>query len=72
MVVIIGPTLASALLQAGPVDQIVLHVTPVLIGVDRPLYTSAGGSPIRLEKLTTSESDRSRTSFSGRRGISRR
>jgi dihydrofolate reductase len=50
MVVIIGPTLGSALLRAGLVDQVVIHMVPVLIGVGRPLYTPDGEPPVRLVK----------------------
>ena len=49
MVVVIGPTLGSALMRAGLVDQLVLHVMPVLLGAGRPLYAPADGPPLQLE-----------------------
>jgi dihydrofolate reductase len=54
MVVIIGPTLGSALLRAGLVDQLVLHMVPVLLGAGRPLYAPAEEPPVRLEMQATS------------------
>lgn len=55
MVVIIGPTLASALLREGLVDQVVIHVVPVLLGAGRPLFDPVGGPAAKLERVHVSE-----------------
>ncbi|KKB11503.1 hypothetical protein VE25_12420 [Devosia geojensis] len=56
MVVILGPTLGSALLRAGLVDQIVLHVTPVLIGAGIKIFADTGEPPVHLELIHLSQS----------------
>lgn len=56
MVVILGPTLGSALLRAGLVDQILLHVTPVLIGAGVKIFADTGKPPVHLERVHLSQS----------------
>jgi dihydrofolate reductase len=46
MVVILGPTLGSALLRAGLVDQIVLNVAPVMIGAGIKIFADTGEPPV--------------------------
>jgi dihydrofolate reductase len=48
MVVILGPTLGSALLRAGLVDQIFLQVAPVLIGAGVKIFADTGAPPVDL------------------------
>jgi dihydrofolate reductase len=56
MVVILGPTLGSALLRAGLVDQILLQVAPVLIGAGVPVFADTGQPPVQLELIHSSQS----------------
>ena len=56
MVVILGPTLASAMLRAGLVDQIFLQVAPVLIGAGVKIFADTGEPPVQLELIHSSQS----------------
>lgn len=56
MVVILGPTLGSALLRAGLVDQIFLQVAPVLIGAGVKIFADTGEPPVDLELVHSSQS----------------
>lgn len=55
MVVILGPTLGSALLRAGLVDQIVLQVAPVMIGAGVKIFADTGEPPVQLELIHVSQ-----------------
>ncbi|WEK03918.1 MAG: dihydrofolate reductase family protein [Candidatus Devosia phytovorans] len=59
MVVILGPTLGSALLRAGLVDQIVVQVAPVVIGAGVRLFADTGEPPVQLELIHSSQSGQS-------------
>lgn len=48
MVVILGPTLGSALLRAGLVDQVFLQVAPVMIGAGVKIFADTGEPPVQL------------------------
>jgi dihydrofolate reductase len=48
MVVILGPTLGSALLRAGLVDQVFLQVAPVMIGAGIKIFADTGEPPVDL------------------------
>jgi dihydrofolate reductase len=50
-----GATVIQQALQAGLVDQLWLHVAPVLLGAGTPLFAHLGG-PIRLEQTEVVES----------------
>ncbi len=48
MVVVLGPTLGSAMLRAGQVDQIFLQVAPVLVGAGVKIFADTGEPPVGL------------------------
>jgi riboflavin biosynthesis pyrimidine reductase len=56
MVVILGPTLGSALLRAGLVDQVLLQVAPVMIGAGVPIFADTGEPPVQLTLIHASQS----------------
>jgi riboflavin biosynthesis pyrimidine reductase len=54
---IFGANLAAQCLDAGLIDEIVVHVAPVLLGDGVRLYGVAGGrTPIELERTELDES----------------
>ena len=55
MVVILGPTLGSALLRAGLVDQIFLQVAPVVIGAGVKIFADTGEPPVHLTLVHSSQ-----------------
>jgi len=48
---VLGPGLARKMLDAGLVDEILVHVVPVLLGEGIRLFGHPGGTPIRLEPV---------------------
>ncbi|NUS17830.1 MAG: hypothetical protein HOY69_41620 [Streptomyces sp.] len=52
-VVILGANVARQCLAAGLLDEIIVHVVPVLVGGGVRLFESAGGAPIRLEPISS-------------------
>lgn len=56
MVVVLGPTLGSALLRAGLIDQIFLQVAPVIIGAGVKIFADTGEPPVQLELIHSSRS----------------
>jgi dihydrofolate reductase len=52
-VVILGANVARQCLEARLLDEIIVHVAPVLVGEGVRLFESAGGAPIRLEALSS-------------------
>lgn len=56
MVVILGPTLGSAMLRAGLVEQIFLQVAPVMIGAGVPIFADTGAPPVDLTLVHVSQS----------------
>ena len=46
---VLSPTIGKQLLELGLLDEIDLHVLPVLLGDGIRLYDSPGGSPVALE-----------------------
>ena len=55
MVVVLGPTLGSALLRAGLVDQVFLQVAPVLIGAGVKIFADTDEPPVKLELVHTEQ-----------------
>lgn len=51
MVVILGPTLGSAVLRAGLVDQVFLQVAPVMIGAGIKIFADTGAPPVDLKLI---------------------
>ena len=54
-VVILGANIARQCLEAGLLDEIIVHVAPVLVGEGVRLFDKAGGPPIRLEAISSHE-----------------
>ena len=48
-VALLGPGLAAKVLDAGLLDEILVHVAPVLLGDGKRLYEHPGTANIRLE-----------------------
>jgi dihydrofolate reductase len=52
-VVILGANVARQCLEAGLLDEIIVHIAPVLVGGGVRFFESAGGAPIRLEAISS-------------------
>jgi dihydrofolate reductase len=52
---ILGANVARQCLEAGLLDEIIVHVAPVLVGEGVRLFERAGGAPIRLEPISSHE-----------------
>lgn len=48
---VLSPTIGRQLLALGLIDEIDLHVVPVLLGDGIRLYNNPGGTPVRLRRL---------------------
>ena len=48
---VFSPTIGAQLLQLGLIDEIDLHIAPVLLGEGIRLYHSPGSEPIHLNRL---------------------
>ena len=48
---ILSATIARQLLERGLIDEIDLHIAPVLLGEGIRLFNNPGGTPVRLELL---------------------
>jgi dihydrofolate reductase len=55
-VVLFGANTAKQCLQAGLVDEIVIHLVPVLLGDGIHLYDAPGGPPVALRRTVVAES----------------
>ena len=55
-VVVLGATTARGCLEAGLLDEVLLHVAPVLLGDGVRMFDRAGGAPVRLEWMERSTS----------------
>jgi dihydrofolate reductase len=53
---ILGPTVARQCLDAGLLDEIVVHVVPILLGDGTRLLDRPGTQQTRLEKISVAES----------------
>jgi len=45
---VLSPTIGRQLLELGLIDEIDLHIAPILLGEGIRLYDNPGGAPIRL------------------------
>jgi dihydrofolate reductase len=54
-VVLLGANVARQALEAGLVDEILVHVTPVLLGDGVRLFDRPGGAPVRLRRTSVRE-----------------
>jgi dihydrofolate reductase len=52
---VFSPTIGRQLLQLGLIDEIDLHIVPILLGDGIRLYNSPGGDPIRLDRVGDGE-----------------
>jgi len=50
---VFSPTIGKQLLDRGLIDEIDLHLAPVLLGEGIRLYDAPGGRPVRLERIGT-------------------
>ena len=48
---VFSPTIGRQLLERGLIDEIDLHIAPILLGEGIRLYDNPGGAPVRLELL---------------------
>ena len=48
---VFSPTIGAQLLERGLIDEVDIHVVPILLGDGIRLYTNPGGTPIRLHRL---------------------
>ncbi|GAA4719733.1 dihydrofolate reductase family protein [Phytohabitans rumicis] len=48
---VFSPTIGAQLLERGLIDEIDLHIAPVLLGEGIRLYDSPGSTPIRLHRV---------------------
>src|SRR5437899_7111497 len=51
-VAILGPGAAKSVLDAGLLDEVLVHVAPVLLGDGVRLFEHLGGTQVRLEPLS--------------------
>ncbi len=52
---VFSPTIGRQLLELGLIDEIDLHIAPILLGDGIRLYDSRGGAPIRLDRIGDGE-----------------
>jgi riboflavin biosynthesis pyrimidine reductase len=48
---VFSPTIDRQLLELGLIDEIDLHIAPILLGEGIRLYDNPGSEPIRLHRL---------------------
>jgi dihydrofolate reductase len=54
-VVVFGPTVARQCLDAGLLDEVLVHLVPVLLGDGVRLFDRAGGEPVKLVRASVEE-----------------
>jgi dihydrofolate reductase len=52
-VVVLGANVARQILEAGLLDEIIVHVAPVLVGDGVRLFERAGGTAVKLERIAS-------------------
>ena len=52
---VFSPTIGAQLLELGLIDEIDIHIAPILLGDGIRLYHSPGRAPIRLHRLDNSD-----------------
>jgi len=57
-VVVLGATTARWCLQAGLLDEILVHVAPVLLGDGVQFHAHPGGTNVKLERISVTEAPR--------------
>ena len=51
-VVVLGASIARQCLEAGLLDEVIIHVAPVLVGDGVRLFDRAGGEPVKLDPIS--------------------
>ena len=51
--VVLGANIAQQCLEAGLLDEIIIHVAPVLVGEGVRLFERSDGDPVRLEWISS-------------------
>jgi len=54
-VVVLGTGVARQCLEAGLLDEIIVHVAPVLVGDGVRLFERAGGAPVKLQPISSAD-----------------
>ena len=54
-VVVLGANIARQCLEGGLLDEIIVHVAPVLVGNGVRLFERAGGEPVQLDPISSSD-----------------
>ena len=54
-VVVLGANIARQCLEEGLLDEIIVHVAPVLVGDGVRLFERAGGEPVKLDPISSSD-----------------
>jgi dihydrofolate reductase len=54
---VFSPTIGRQLLELGLIDEIDLHIAPVLVGQGIRLYDNPGSEPIHLHRVTGDDTD---------------
>jgi dihydrofolate reductase len=52
-VVVLGANVARQILEAGLLDEIIVHLAPVLVGDGVRLFERAGGAAVKLERIAS-------------------
>ena len=52
-VVVLGANVARQVLEAGLLDEVIIHVAPVLVGDGVRLFERAGGAAVKLEQIAS-------------------
>lgn len=52
---VLSPTIGRQMLELGLIDEIDLHIAPILLGEGIRLYDNPGSTPIRLHRVGASE-----------------
>lgn len=52
---VLSPTIGRQLLERGLVDEIALHIAPVILGHGLRFFDNPGGKPIHLHRLDTAD-----------------
>ena len=54
-VVVLGANIARQCLEKGLLDEIIVHVAPVLLGDGVRLFKRAGGEPVKLDPISSAD-----------------
>jgi dihydrofolate reductase len=54
-VVVLGANIARQCLEVGLLDEIIVHIAPVLVGDGVRLFERAGGAPVKLKRISSAD-----------------